>query len=211
MPGQNLSFGLLLLHDFQWLVAGPVDLINSHSRANVQSIGSLRSLQELIEKAPVITWHYIPFGRSPGHAPSTPLQPTRTVLRSTISSFMDPIRQSLFLQGLLTVCTRSMVVGTTGLLDGYKVCANKFAPRGLHAAGLLNKKVTWVGDRRWIADRKVWSAAGVTTGLDLGADFVRVNFDPKLVEFVKEVVEYKANPAQPDDFAYILDDIDYNN
>ncbi|KAJ3512450.1 hypothetical protein NLJ89_g3513 [Agrocybe chaxingu] len=228
--GQNLSFGLLLPGQFQWLdAAGPVDLINSHSRPVVQGLTSLGLPQELVEKAPVITWHYISSDRSPIQASSgPPLLPTATYADCPPLDYLvvpgpDPTAplppgcaeflKERFegLKGLLTVCTGSTAVATTGLLDGYKVCTNKFALKALHAAGLLNKKVTWVGDRRWIVDRKVWSAAGVTAGLDLGAEFVRVNFDPKLVEFLKGVVEYKANPDQPDDFAYILEGIDYNN
>ena len=77
-------------------------------------------------------------------------------------------------------------------------------------AGVLNKKVKWVGDRRWIVDGKVWSAAGITAGIDLSAEFARVHFDPKVVELAKLVSEYEPNPAQPDPFAKILEGINLN-
>ena len=77
-------------------------------------------------------------------------------------------------------------------------------------AGILNKKVKWVGDRRWIVDGKVWSAAGVTAGIDLSAEFAKVHFDPKVVELAKMVSEYESNPAQPDPFAKILEGVKLN-
>ena len=70
--------------------------------------------------------------------------------------------------------------------------------------GILNKKVKWVGDRRWIVDGKVWSSAGITAGIDLSAEFARVHFHPKIVEIAKNVSEYESRPAQPDPFAKIL-------
>ena len=73
--------------------------------------------------------------------------------------------------------------------------------------GVLNKKVKWVGDRRWIVDGKVWSAAGITAGIDLSAEFARVHFDPRVVKLAKLVTEYESNPAQPDPFAKILEGI----
>lgn len=78
-------------------------------------------------------------------------------------------------------------------------------------AGILNKKVKWVGDKRWIVDGKVWSAAGITAGIDLIAEFARVHFDPRVVSLAKEISEYESNPAQPDPFAKILEGIDLNN
>ncbi|CAA7264113.1 unnamed protein product [Cyclocybe aegerita] len=218
MSGQKLSFGLLMLPGFQWLdAAGPVDYINNHSQAMLQAIG------------PIITWHYISFDLSPVQATSgPPVNPTATYADCPPLDYLlvpgpDPnaplppgcaeFLKERFegLKGLLTVCTGTMAVAQTGLLDGYKVCTNKTALKTAHSMGLLNKNVHWVGDRRWIVDRKVWSAAGVTAGIDLGAEFARVNFDPMVVELTKMVVEYKPNPDQPDDFAYILDGIDYNN
>jgi len=78
-------------------------------------------------------------------------------------------------------------------------------------AGVLNKKVKWVGDRRWIVDGKVWSAAGITAGIDLIAEFARLHFDPQVVELARLVSEYESNQAQPDPFAKILDGINLND
>jgi transcriptional regulator GlxA family with amidase domain len=75
---------------------------------------------------------------------------------------------------------------------------------------LLRKQVKWVGDRRWIVDGKIWSAAGVTAGIDLAAEFARVHFDPEIVELVKAVNEETPRPDRPDDWAHLLDGVDLN-
>lgn len=93
-------------------------------------------------------------------------------------------------------------------MDGLNVCSNKFALKLAAEKGLLNKKVKWVGDRRWIVDGKVWSAAGVTSGIDLAAEFSRVHFDPQIVAINLDVMEYEPKPAQPDPFSRILDGVD---
>lgn len=81
-------------------------------------------------------------------------------------------------------------------------------------AGLLKqepwKNVTWIGDRRWIVDGKIWSSAGVTAGIDLVAEFARIHFDPEVVELAKEASEEKPKPDTPDHFAYMLKGIDLN-
>ena len=100
-----------------------------------------------------------------------------------------------------------MAIAQAGVLDGLHVCSNKIVLKMFAEAGILNKKVKWVGDRRWIVDGKVWSAAGITAGIDLGAEFAKVHFDPKVVELAKTVSEYESNPAQPDAFAKILEGI----
>ncbi len=86
--------------------------------------------------------------------------------------------------------------------------------RALAKQGLLKeepfKNVTWIGDRRWIVDGKIWSAAGVTSGIDLIAEFARVYMDPEIVELAKEISEEKPKPDVPDDFAYILQGVVLN-
>ncbi len=104
------------------------------------------------------------------------------------------------------------MLAQTGILDGHKLCSNKWALRELAKQGLLKeepfKNVTWIGDRRWIVDGKIWSSAGITAGIDLIAEFARVHMDQEIVELAKEVNEEKPKPDVPDDFAYILRGVD---
>ncbi|KAJ3526596.1 hypothetical protein NMY22_g10104 [Coprinellus aureogranulatus] len=69
-------------------------------------------------------------------------------------------------------------------------------------------KVDWVPDARFVVDGKIWTAAGVTSGLDLAAAFAKAHFDKDVAKFAEEAFEYKANPDRPDAFAYILEGVD---
>ncbi|KAF8160019.1 ThiJ/PfpI [Crassisporium funariophilum] len=226
MPSQILNFGLLLLPEHQWLdAAGTVDYLNNHSHAMMKM---MRLPQALLDKAPIMNWHYISFDLSPIQTTSGPKQlPSCTYadcppldylvvpgpdpfapLPEGCSAFLQKRFADPNLKGLLTVCSGSIAIASTGILDGLNVCSNKVALKTCAEAGVLSKKVKWVGDRRWIVDGKVWSAAGVTSGIDLAAEFARVHFDSEIVEITKDVSECSPKPAQPDSFAKILDGVE---
>ncbi|TFK37207.1 class I glutamine amidotransferase-like protein [Crucibulum laeve] len=134
----------------------------------------------------------------PGPDPATPLP-------IGMADFVRTRFDSL--KGLITVCTGSLAIAQTGVLDGFQVCSNKIALKALADAGKLPDKVKWIGDKRWTVDGKVWSSAGITAGLDIAAEFARVHFDPEIVEIVKLISEYEPNPSQPDPFGKILEGV----
>jgi len=227
MPPQTLHIGLLLFPSYQWLdAAGPVDYLNNHSQWMMKL---LHVPEAILDKAPIIEWYYISSDLTPIRASSGPIQtPSCTYADCPQLDYLlvpgpDPAaplpegctaflhEQVPKLKALLTVCTGSLAIAQAGVLDGLHVCSNKFVLKRFAEAGILNKKVKWVGDRRWIVDGKVWSAAGITAGIDLIAEFAKVNFDPRVVELAKLVSEYDSNPAQPDPFAKILEGINLND
>jgi transcriptional regulator GlxA family with amidase domain len=227
LAGQTIHIALILFPNHQLLdAAGPVDYINNHSKTYV----SLLQNPNLTEKATTIHWYYIAETLEPIHASSGAAQiPTHTFSNppphpldyliipgpdpsiklspSTISFFKSQIQT---LNGLLTICTGSIAISQTGILDGYKVCSNKWVMKGFAEAGLLRKEVFWVGDRRWIVDGKIWSAAGITAGIDLAAEFARVHFDREVVEAVKALSEETPKPDIPDEWAHLLDGVALN-
>ncbi|EDR05719.1 uncharacterized protein LACBIDRAFT_236989 [Laccaria bicolor S238N-H82] len=221
----NLSFAVILLPGFQWLdAAGPVDYLNDHSQARLRGRGADPAL---VAKAPILTWYYVastldPIPASsgpkqppthtfatcprvdyvlmPGNSPSTPVPPEFTEFVQT--RFADPKVR------FLTVCTGSILLARTGILNHLRVASNKKALKHLAQSGQLDHNVHWVGDRRWVKDGKVWSAAGITSGIDLAAEFARVYFDKDVVEEEKEVAEEVPKPDTPDPYAWILKGID---
>ncbi|KAF8171106.1 class I glutamine amidotransferase-like protein [Pholiota molesta] len=226
MAPQTIHFGLLLLPAYQWLdAAGSVDFINSHTQFLMRV---LRVDEAIVAKAPSIEWHYISHDLKPVQATSGPAGiPTNTYadcpaldyllvpgpdpfapLPEGCAAFLQKLMAADGFKALLTVCTGSMAVAQAGILDGLSVCSNKYALKMAAGAGRLNKNVKWVGDRRWHVDGRVWSAAGITAGIDLAAEFARVHFDPVVVKIVKDASEYEPNPAQPDPFGRILDGVD---
>ena len=227
MSPHTLNIGLLLFPRYQWLdAAGSVDYLNNHAQTMMKA---LKVPDALLHKSPIIVWHYISSDLTPIQASSGPLQIPSTnyadcppldylivpgpdpdaPLPKGCAAFLNERFPKL--KALLTVCTGSMAIAQSGILDGLHVCSNKVALKMAVEAGTLNKKVKWVGNRRWIVDGKVWSSAGITAGIDLVAEFARVHFDPRIVELAELVSEYQPHPAQPDPFAKILEGINLND
>lgn len=222
----KLTFGVLLIPFHQALdVVGPVDVINSHSLMYLNEVPSLESFKA---KAPIIEWHYIsttdaldPVITSSG-PPQTPTVtyktcppldylivpgPADTTVKLSEASIEFIQKQYIELKGLILICTGSLVIAQTGVLNGLSICSAKSNLAFLANKGILNKSVKWVGDRRWAVDGKVWSSGAVTAGIDLACEWARVNLDHDFVEAVKDVLEYTPLPDQPDVFARMLEGV----
>ncbi|KAJ2936861.1 hypothetical protein H1R20_g284, partial [Candolleomyces eurysporus] len=220
-----LNFGVLLIHNYQWLdAAGAIDYLNQHSYGILKL---LNAPPHLLSTVPIMNWHYlsstgdlkdVPASAGPPHRPTTTFaecpeldylvvpgpDPTVQLSEECIKFVQDRFPT---LKGLLTVCTGSIAIAQTGILDGVQAASNKWALRMLAEAGSLNRKVKWVGDKRFVKDGKVWTGAGVTAGIDLAAEFARVHFTKEVLELVQDVSEYVPNPAQPDPFARLLEGV----
>ena len=65
---------------------------------------------------------------------------------------------------VMTVCTGSILLATTGVLDGYKATTNKI---DFTATVPLGPKVDWVKKARWVEDGKFFTSSGVSAGMDM--------------------------------------------
>ncbi|KAF9542759.1 ThiJ/PfpI [Agrocybe pediades] len=223
------SFGVLLLPGFQLLdMAGTIDYFQLHSFEYMNGTGL--ATPDIINNAPIINWHFIAQDMNPVNTSvGPPVPPTVTfetapkldyllvpgsdpfvVLPSATTKFVQKTFHDPSLKGLLTVCTGSMVLAQTGILDNHKVCSNKMVLKYASEHGLINHNVTWIGDKRWNKDGKVWSAAGVTAGLDLAAGFLENWIAEDGRKLAQDLFEYHPNPRSPDRFASILAGIDVN-
>ena len=226
MSAKPLHFGVLLLPAYQLLDAvGPFEYINNHTQTFFRNCGIP---EEIASKGALIEWYFISSDLAPIQPSSGPAQnPTHTYadcppldylivpgpdptapLPAGCAAFLQRLVADDAFKALLTVCTGSVAIAQSGVLDRRQVCGNKVVLRMLAGAGALNKNVKLVGDRRWVVDGKIWSAAGVTAGIDLAAEFSRVHFNKEVVELSKELMEYRPNPAQPDEFAKILEGVE---
>jgi transcriptional regulator GlxA family with amidase domain len=63
-----------------------------------------------------------------------------------------------------TVCTGSLLLSATGLLDGRRATSNKMVFQQVKAYA---PKVNWLGKARWIEDGKYFTSSGVSAGMDM--------------------------------------------
>jgi len=181
----------------------------------------MHSNPALVAKAPILTWYYVasmldPIVASPGPK-QTPTHSFATcpcvdyTFIPGISPQLTKFVQTHFADPkvrFLTVCTGSIALAPTCILNHLHIASNKKVLKYLAQSGQLDQNVHWVGDHRWVKDGNVWSSAGITSGIDLAAEFVRVYFDKDVVEEAKEIAEEVLKPDMPDPYVWILKGID---
>jgi putative intracellular protease/amidase len=102
----------------------------------------------------------------------------------------------------LTICTGSIVLTPTGILNHLRVASNKKGLKYLVQSGQLDHNVHWVGEGWEGVERSL------DNDIDLAAEFARVYFDMDVVEEAKEISEEAPKPDTPDPCAWILTGID---
>lgn len=68
-----------------------------------------------------------------------------------------------------TVCTGSLLLARTGLLDGLKATSNK---RVFQQVKTYAPKVNWVAKARWVEDGKYFTSSGVSAGMDMALGLI---------------------------------------
>jgi putative intracellular protease/amidase len=82
---------------------------------------------------------------------------------------------------VLTVCTGSALLATTGLLEGRKATSNK---RAYEWATSFGKNVEWIRKARWTVDGKYYTSSGVSAGMDMTFGFLS---DLRGIEFARKI------------------------
>ncbi len=96
----------------------------------------------------------------------------------------------------LTVCTGSLLLGKTGLLDGREATTNKLL---FDMVASANPGVRWRRQARWVADGKYYTSSGVTAGMDMVLGFIRDTFSKDAAITVARHIEYLWNEDQDSD------------
>ncbi len=98
-----------------------------------------------------------------------------------------------------SICSGTFVLGAAGLLDGKRVTTHWFACCEFQAR-YANARVD--GDVLYAQDKKMWTSAGVTTGIDMALAIVAADCGNILkAKMAKRLVVYSHRPGNQAQFS----------
>ena len=89
---------------------------------------------------------------------------------------------------VMTVCTGSILLATTGLLDGRKATTNK---QDFTQTVPLGPNVEWIRQARWVEDGKFFTSSGVSAGMDMSLSAIAHLFGRETAEYIAQGTEYE--------------------
>jgi transcriptional regulator GlxA family with amidase domain len=102
-----------------------------------------------------------------------------------------------------SVCSGTFVLAAAGLLAGKRVATHWAACSRLSAAF---KEATVEADALYVVDGRLWTSAGVTTGIDMALAMLERDHGSRLMGLVaKQLVVYSHRPGHQSQFSAVLD------
>ena len=94
---------------------------------------------------------------------------------------------------VMTVCTGSILLAMTGMLDGRKATTNKL---DFVETIPLGPKIDWVAKARWVEDGKYFTSSGVSAGMDMSLAAIAHLFGKETAKEMANGTEYnwRQNP-----------------
>lgn len=89
---------------------------------------------------------------------------------------------------VMTVCTGSILLAMTGMLDGRKATTNK---QDFRDTVPLGPNVNWVEKARWVEDGKYLTSSGVSAGMDMSLAAAERLFGREEAERMADGTEYE--------------------
>jgi putative intracellular protease/amidase len=89
---------------------------------------------------------------------------------------------------ILTVCTGSILLSKTGILDGKQATSNK---RVFPWTKVESPAVNWIKNARWVKDGNIYTSSGVSAGIDMTLGFVADRFGRDTAFQVARGIEYE--------------------
>jgi putative intracellular protease/amidase len=89
---------------------------------------------------------------------------------------------------VMTVCTGSILLGMSGVLDGRKATTNK---RDFIGTVNLAPNVDWVKQARWVEDGKFFTSSGVSAGMDMALAVMAKLYGMEMAERLALGTEYE--------------------
>lgn len=98
---------------------------------------------------------------------------------------------------LCTVCTGSALIAMVdGVLDGKKATSNKMLFKRIEGEF---PKVEWVAQARWVVDGNIYTASGVTAGIDMTLAFITAVYGKEHADTIGKGLEYQGSKDANDD------------
>lgn len=139
----------------------------------------------------------LPFSDIP--AGTTVLIPGGIGARSLVPdvSFIEELKRiASQAEYVLTVCTGSLLLAKTGLLDGKEATTNKMAFNWVETQ---TPDVKWQKRARWCVDGNIYTSSGVSAGMDMAIGFITDVYDKEKADWVLKYTEYIWNSNKEDD------------
>ncbi|KAM3511499.1 hypothetical protein MY11210_004857 [Beauveria gryllotalpidicola] len=210
------EFALALFNGFQALDAfGPLDTLNLLSRIDKDnnrkiSLSVLAATKDAVSTAAPDAHQTIEQWVLPTHtfddAPDNIEvliipggQGTRTA--ETIQPTVDFVRARFpKLRFVLTICTGTVILARAGLLNGLRATTNKCAfDWVVEASKEGSPDVEWVRRARWVDSGKIWTASGVTAGMDAMFAFVAQEYGEEVAHSIAVTQEYSRQTDSTND------------
>jgi transcriptional regulator GlxA family with amidase domain len=96
-------------------------------------------------------------------------------------------------QQIASICTGALVLAEAGILAGRKATTHHSALNTLRQY----PDVQVVEGARFVIDNGVATSAGISAGIDLSLELIRLDFGEKVALEVAQTMEYSYQPAQP--------------
>ena len=96
---------------------------------------------------------------------------------------------------VLTVCTGSLLLAKTGLLNGKRATSNK----RLFSITKKFPGVDWIKKSRWVKDHSVYTCSGVSAGIDMALGFVSDQIGYDAATEVSRIIEYEWHEDREND------------
>jgi putative intracellular protease/amidase len=89
---------------------------------------------------------------------------------------------------VMAVCTGTVLLGMTGVLDGRNATTNKLDfTKTVHLA----PRVNWVKEARWVEDGKFFTSSGVSAGMDMALAVIADLYGIAAADEIAESCEYE--------------------
>jgi transcriptional regulator GlxA family with amidase domain len=100
---------------------------------------------------------------------------------------------------LLSVCTGASILAESGLIDGHPATSHHEA---LEYFAKQYPKVKWLPGERYVhSTDNIYTAGGLTSGIDLALHIVELKFGRAMAQSTADYLEYRSNGWKPSDAA----------